>query len=439
MITINKVKEYLGSFSNDLLESTTVQGFITIANKFNLTDGDLDNSLNNLIPSYFDLSFTSVKEILAIYLEEFAILGNLEQFKTKVYGGTPHQVVCFDAISIADPDAYVGFPDYLATIILGLFFGNTEQYNNYDVVMNISTKHCPFNQSKASMIMNNIIPEPNIYWINGTYCSEVAKTQELLNSLGCNWKSTVTTLSHDTLYGWDESKDDEKVKYLAKQYSNAYEEIYKASNIKVNALDISKALREYSRITKKLYELEKLINTCSSFPVSINDQSLFSLILTLKLSKGYKKYESSLDKFILEVKSKIDNSDEIENENLTKVSCSFIPLLVPKVQSELLEYGKVITHCIPLSLYDSTFEKVNYTKPYEILAEIWLRQPYSGNVGQYIDLISEKLNNYKIKNLYYGVFSFDRWLGSFEKQSIKQLESKYNIKSFNIRKQFFSF
>ncbi|MGD1818328.1 MAG: 2-hydroxyacyl-CoA dehydratase [Pleomorphochaeta sp.] len=439
MITRNQAINYLNFFSDDLLKNEPLEGFINICNKFELTDKDLDNSLNNLIPQYFDLSINSIKEIISIYLYEFSTLGLLDKYKLKIYGGTPHQVICFDAIANANNLAYIGFPDYLSTLVLGLFFNNTKQFNNYDVCMSISQKHCPFNQSKASIIMKNIIPEPNIYWVNGTYCSEAPKTHELLSMLGKNWNTIITNLSHDSKFSYEITYDKNQIKYLANQYKTAYENIYKTTGIKVCKKDFAKAIKDNARITNKLCEIENIINHSKYIPISINEISLFSIILTLRLSQGYEKYEKVLDLFINEIKDRIDNKFSIANKEMKKASCTFIALTVPIIHKEIEEYGYVLTHSISLSLPQSTFNKLHSFNEYEILAELWLRQPFSGNLGQYIKLIANELQKNNIKTLFYGVFSYDRWLGAFEQHAVKALENEYNIKCIKVRKPFFYF
>lgn len=437
MISKNAAKSYLGHFSDTLCEEKFLDGFIKISNKCGLNNTHLSRSLTNILPSLFNLKTKGIREVLSVYLREFAILGMLENYDTKIYGGTPAQVLCFDALANASSSAYVGFPDYLLTIVLGVFFDTTNLVTGNCEIMRQGARHCLFNSMRLYSAQRKILPSPDVYWVNGTYCDEAPKTNELLKLLGYDWNTTVTRLPHDAKYGINESKDTHRIEYLASQYEHAYEDIFKATHIRATTKNFAYAMRECGRICYKIDILNKKVAIGNPQPISANELCLFSLILSMRLSQGYTEFEKSLDSIIQTVNQRIAAGEGIAEKDTPKLGCTFIPLTVPQIDIQVREYGFVLSFIAPLSLHSDTFKKPSYVKPLNIIAEQWLRQPYSVNLGRYAEMMSQQLNTYKIKTLLYGVFYYDRWLGAFEKQAIPELESRCGVKCIRVERDFF--
>jgi hypothetical protein len=71
-----------------------------------------------------------------------------------------------------------------------------------------------------------------------------------------------------------------------------------------------------------------------------------------------------------------------------------------------------------------------------MLAQLWLRHPNSVNLGYHIELMVEMLKEYDIDAMLYGFFSFDRWLGSYQSMTLKEIEEQTGVRHFYIEGDF---
>ena len=67
-----------------------------------------------------------------------------------------------------------------------------------------------------------------------------------------------------------------------------------------------------------------------------------------------------------------------------------------------------------------------------VAAEGWLRQPISVNPGYQAEQICEKLETYGADGMVFGLFDFDRWLGSNHRLLARIVEEKTKLPVFYI-------
>lgn len=412
-----------------------LQEWKAAADHVGLTEKDIDFALNDWIPKYWDISLQGVRMCLGIYIRELIEITKVASYKKGnkkiVYGISPSQAICFNAIKLAGrDDVFVSYPDFLLATVLGAFFDKLLLYCEDDTYFSDRCRHCALNRARINMSLVDIIESPDVIWSWGFYCDEGRKTDELIECLTeRTWKFIPGSLPHDAMFGEKEDKDVERVKYLANQLKTGHEEISKIIGIEVKNKHLFDALVQHSKFSKKLNELNKLVTNSNPQPIGGNEMALFGTIAHIAMNIGYKHYEQALDCILEEVKEKIHKKQGILPPNSPKLGCHFTPLNVPWVDRMFLKNGVSLTFSSHISFTKKDFMPFDYGDAYMIAAQIWLRNANSVNLGAHAEMMADMLDEYDIDGMLYGFFSFDRWLGTHQ-FSLKMIEEKSGVQHF---------
>ncbi len=414
---------------------TALEEWKRAADNIGLTEQDISFALNEWIPTYWDISLRGVRMCLGIYIRELIEITKVALYKEEnkkiIYGISPSQAICFNAIKFAGKEeVFVSYPDFVLATVLGAFFDKLSLYCGDDSYFSDRCRHCALNRARINMSLVNVIESPDAIWSWGFYCDEGRKTDELIECLGeMQWKFIPTSLPHDSLFGEKEDKDGERVKYLAAQLKAGHEEIGKITGIEIKNKHMLDALVQHSKFSKKLDMLNKLVTNAEPQPMGGNELALFGTIASIALNVGYGQFESALDCILEEVKERIEKEEGILPKYSPKLGCHFTPLNVPWVDRMFLKNGISLTFSSHISFSKKDFMPFDYGDPYMIAAQIWLRNANSVNLGAHAQIMADMLDEYDIDGMLYGFFSFDRWLGTHQ-FSLKMIEEKSGIQHF---------
>ena len=68
-----------------------------------------------------------------------------------------------------------------------------------------------------------------------------------------------------------------------------------------------------------------------------------------------------------------------------------------------------------------------FDDPYMVAAETWLKRTSTTNVGYKAQIFIEKLQQYNMDGMVFGLFDFDRWMGSDHRLLAKIVEEKTKL------------
>jgi len=422
--------------------SQLLSDFENATKKVGLEREDVKYAMNTWIPQNWDITMKGVRLCIGAYIREFIDISKINEYKKDgikvIYGMSPSQASLFQAIKISGQDkVFVGYPDFLYSIVVGGFFNRIDLLNDNEENLSIRCRHCSLNRVRMNSAIEGIIPAPDVIWSWGFYCDEAPKTEELISILSDKkWEYIISRMPHDVYIGDEEDKNKDRVEYLAEQFKYAHGEIENITGIEIKNKDMYNTLIENSKYTRKLDKLTRLVSNNDPQPMGGNELALFGTTNSMTFNTGYTFFIEALDTIIEEVKKRISEKIGILPVGSPKLGCHFTPICVPWVERTFLENGVSISFSSNLSFSKINFQPFDYIDPYMMAAQIWLRTASSVNSGYQIKLMSEMISEYDVDGMLYGFFTFDRWLGSNQNMILKRIEEETDVHHFYIEGDF---
>ena len=265
------------------------------------TEEDVRFAFREWIPKHWDISLKGVRLCIGAYFRELIEMFKISDYRKQgvkiVYGISPSQAVCFRAVKLAGGEkVFVGYPDFVLSILLGAFFNKLSIFSDDDSLLSERCRHCALNRTRINSTMNRVIPPPDIIWTWRVFCDEAAKTEELIHCItDKGWDYTVSGVPHDAYWGEHEDEDPERVAYLAAQLRDGHERIQAGTGIELCDRHMYAALKEYSNYTRKLDLLTRLITNSDPQPLGGNELALFGTTISLTFNSGLGYFEEALD------------------------------------------------------------------------------------------------------------------------------------------------
>ena len=405
-----------------------------------LTKDDMQFSVEEWIPSQFDIALNGVRKSLGCLVREGIDLCNTTKYKKKgikiVYGILPAMGVYYYALKLAAPDkVYVGFPDLFLLCFLQMFFHKINPLLDEAESSGISygCRHCALNKIRYTARKWGISPSPDISWIWGFVCDEGPKTDEFIKEY-CdpNWETYITRLPHDTSLGAIEDEDDERVEYLATQMKDGFNFVQKEIGIKVPEEKIREAFDLRMRFLKRMAQMRDLA-TADPKPYGGNEMFILGMPRDMPFNTGLEPMSKAMDIAIEEAKQRVDNKKGLLPKGAPSLMYEIIPYPQPWIVNLFAENGVAV---MPGGPTEKQLKPPRFEDPYMASAEAWLKSSITINAGYKADQICERLLKYNFDGLLLGFFDFDRWLGSDNKLIGKLVEEKTKLPVFYIEGDF---
>lgn len=420
--------------------ATFLPDFRSACEKFNLTGDDIKFSVEEWIPSQFDISLKGVRKALGCLVKEGVDLTKAPEYKKNgikiVYGILPAIGVYYYAVKLAAPDkVYVGFPDLFTVCFLQMFFHKLDPVLEEAEEGGISygCRHCALNKARYTARKRGIIPSPDVSWIWGFVCDEGPKTDEFIKEY-CDpgWKTYITRLPHDSPLGSIEDEDDERVEYLAKQMRDGFEFVQKEIGITVPDEKIMEAFDLRMSFIKRMSELRQLV-TVDPPPLGGNEMFILGMPREMPFNTGIEPMSEAIDTVIAEVKQRVAEKKGVLPKNAPSLMYEIIPYPQPWILNLFAENGVAV---MPGGPTQKQLEPPRFKDPHMASAEAWLKSSITVNAGYKADQISERLLKYNFDGMLFGFFDFDRWLGSDNKLLGRLVEEKTKLPVFFIEGDF---
>lgn len=390
------------------------------AEKLRLTEEDIRYATEERIPTYFEVDkLVGVRKALGAMVREIIDLTKANEYKERgvkiVYGILPAIIHYYYALKLTAPDkVFVSFPDILLVHGLNMLFHKLnpllEEAERGGIPY--GCRHCALNKTRYAANRLGLIPPPDISWTWGFICDEGPKTDEFIRMCGYpEWKSYVTRMPHDQLWGVVEYEDDERVEYLAKQMKDGFEFTQNQIGIKVPPEKIQEVIGIWTRYAKKLAELLKLMATDPQ-PLSGQVGAFFCDVLFFPFNTGIGYMEKAIDIMLEEIKQRVASKEGMLPVGAPKLMAYFIPVALPWVAKLFEDNGVGLTYIEALMPSKQMLQPPKYKDPYMIAAETWLKRSTAVNLGLKATMTCEKVETYDVDGMVFGFLDFDRWLGS---------------------------
>jgi len=407
--------------------------------KLGLTKDDITFATEKQLPTYFDLEFEGVRKSIGCFVKEIIDLTKASEYKERgvkiVYGILPAILHYYYALKLTAPDkVFVSFPDIFLALVLNLFFHKLNPYLEEAERTGISygCRHCALNKTRYASRKLGIIPPPDISWIWGFICDEGPKTDEFIRIFhDPEWKTYITRLPHDQPLDTVEDEVLWRVEYLASQMRDGFEFVQKEIGIEVPDEKILEAQEIWERYGAKLAELNELM-TADPQPISAVSVRLFPEPMGAPFNTGIEFMENALDITIRELKQRVANHEGILPEGAPQLMVYMIPPNTPWLIKMFEENGVGLTFNSTMTLSKKQLEPPTFEDPYMAAAEAWLRGATAGNPGYEAEQTCEKLETCGADGMIFGLFDFDRWLGSSHRLLAKMIEEKTGLPVFYI-------
>jgi len=415
-------------------------GWLVACEKLGLTDEDVRFAKDEWIPSSFKVELGSVRKLLGCFLREAVDLTRIHEYKESgskiVYGILPAMSVFYYALKLAAPDrVYVGFPDlFLAMILQGLFHKlNPLLEEAEDAGIPGGCRHCALNKTRYAARMRNIIPSPDVSWVWGLVCDEGPKTDEFIRCYhDPEWKSYVLRIPRDQPLGTREDEVDERVEYLAAQMKDGFEFVQREIGIEVPGSRLKEVVEFRQAYFKKVGKLRRLMSADPQ-PYGGVEAFLLTYPLQVPINTGVEPWEAALELAIKEIEERVERHEGILPAGAPKLMFKIMPYCQPWISKMFEDNGVLLSGGGPTK---KGLSPLRYEDPYQASAEIWLRGATISNPGFAADHMSEQLKTYGFDGMLFGLFDFDRWLGSDERLLARMVEKQTGLPTFYVEGDF---
>jgi benzoyl-CoA reductase/2-hydroxyglutaryl-CoA dehydratase subunit BcrC/BadD/HgdB len=416
------------------------------AEKLGLSREDVEFATHEWIPTYWDITLNGTRKAIGAYIREAIDLCKASEYKKKgvkvVYGILPANLSNYLAIKESGKDrVYISFPDLFLMVVLNGFFHRANpllETAETEGGLAYGCRHCALNKIRIAARMNEIIPDPDIIWTWGFLCDEAPKTDEYINSfVAPDWNVEITHLPHDTYFGEEDDKNQERVEYLGASMRHSIEKVQETTGIITTPESVSNAVRTYSRLACKIMRLQHIVGLADPVPIYANTLALLQMCMVMPFNTGGKYMEAAVDLLTEECRERIKNVQGITCKGAPKVGCYLVPMSVPWVNKMFLENGVALSFSNILTLSNRQLQPPSYQDPYLAAAEQWLRGVSGANLGCEIEDTIEKVKSMKPDAMVMGFFDFDRWLGAHQKIVSKVVEERTGVPHFYLESDFY--
>ena len=422
----------------------TLPDWIEASRKLGLSEEDVRHAVVEWIPAHFDIELTGIRKLIGAFLREAIDLTRAKQYKANgmkiVYGILPAITSNYLAIKASGGDkVFVSFPDiFLATTLNG-FFHKADRYLETAEAggMTYGCRHCALNKTRIGARILDVIPSPDVIWTWGYICDEGPKTDEFMQLMCAqDWDFIISRLPHDTHFGENDSENDRRVKYLAKQMRNGFEFVQEKIGITVTPESISEAVGVFGDYAKKLSELIGLV--CAADPPPMDGAALacFGYPLSMPFNTGFHHVKDALETTIQEVKERVDAGVGIVPKGSPKLGCYFVSTPVPWISRMFRDNGVALSFSLLMTPTKAQLVPPTYDDPFMASAQTWLRKPIGANLGYEIDVTCERVETYKPEGMVMGFYDFDRWLGAHQKIMSQAVEKQTGVPHFYMESDF---
>lgn len=408
--------------------------------KLSLNEDDVRYATKEWIPTQFDTELESVRKSLGCIVREGVDLTKTNEYKKRgvkiVYGILPAMSVYYYALKLAAPEkVYVGFPDlFLVAFLQGLFHKLNPCLEEAEKAgISYGCRHCALNKTRYTARRWGIIPSPDVSWIWGFVCDEGPKTDEFIHDYyDPEWKTYVTRLPHDQPIGTVEDEVDERVEYLANQMRDGFEFVQKETGIRVPNEKIMEAFNLRQSFVNRMSELRHLISADPQ-PFGGIETFILGMPRDMPFNTGLVPMGRALDIAIKEVKQRVAKKEGVLPLGAPRLMYEIMPYCQPWISKMFTENGVGLT---PGGPTDKQLVPPRFEDPYMASAEAWLKGSNTVNVGYKAQQISERLEKYGYDGILFGLFDFDRWLGSDNRLLARMVEEKTKLPVFHIEGDF---
>ncbi len=427
--------EELEKFMPEWINATEIVG---------LTDDDVRTAVEDYIPRHWDIQFKGVRMMIGAYFHELVDLANTKKMKAEgkkiIYGLIPSVPLAYHAFKEAQPDAYVGFPDFILVDILNAFFHNAAPFFNYieERGFTYGCRHCPLNKMRMAAFEKGILAAPDIMWSWGFNCDEAPKTDEMIQCMiGEEWRSLVCRAPHDTNLG-EKDDNDERIHYVAKVLKSDLDQIEEITGISLKPEAMDRANKNLLRYSFKYGQLISMVSKADPVPLYGSTVTQFSTPYVVAINHGFEYFEPALDTLIKELRVAVKNGEGGTPKGAPRVGSYFVPYCLPWVDRMFRENGVATTFSLCMTPGKNQLEPFKYTEDmYLNLAEAWLRFPLGQNMGYEVESMVEKVEANKPDGMIMGFFDFDRWLGAHQKMASELVEKRTGVPHFYIESDFY--
>jgi hypothetical protein len=411
--------------------------------RLGLTEDDIRFGTEEWIPTYFQVELEGVRKSLGAYIREGIDLTKANEYKKKgikiVYGIMPAILPYYYALKLTAPDkVYVSFPDiFLVDLINGLFHKLNPYLEEAEKAgVSYGCRHCALNKARYVARKRGLIPSPDISWIWGFICDEGPKTDEFIQCYhDPEWRTYVSRLPHDQPLGTADDEVVDRVEYLANQMRDGFEFIQSATGIKVTDEKVREVQKIWQRYAAKIAELNHLMASDPQPLGGVSARPVGRPLLS-PFNTGIEPMEEALDTLIKEARQRVANGEGILPKGAPRVMLAGVPLCNPWITKIFEENGVGATFSelhapSQKQLRPPTFEDLHMAS-----AEAWLRMSPHVNPSYRAEQICEKLETLKADGMIFGLFDFDRWLGSDHRLLARMVEEKTKLPVFYVEGDF---
>ena len=407
--------------------------------KLGLTRDDITFATKKQLPTYFAVELEGIRKFLGCFIREIIDLTKASEYKERgikiVYGILPAIIHFYYALKLTALDkVFVSFPDIFLAVTANGFFHKLNPFLEEAEKTGISygCRHCALNKTRYAARRLGIIPSPDINWIWGFICDEGPKTDEFIHIYhDPEWKTYITRLPHDQPLGTVEDEVIDRVEYLANQMRDGFEAVQKEIGIKVKEEKIKEVIDIWQRYAAKVSELSFLM-AADPQPLDAVSGRIFFEPLSMPFNTGIESAEKALDITLRELKQRVNNKEGILPEGAAKLMFFTVTPTVPWVSKMFEENGVGVPFSEAFTLSKKQLQPPTFDDPYMAAAENWLRMSGSVNPGYQAEQICEKIETYQVDGMVFGLFDFDRWLGSSHRLLSRIVEEKTKIPVFYI-------
>lgn len=374
---------------------------IRSCHRWNVSEEELHDACENLIPKRYHIELHGVRKLLGIYVNEWIRLEELwDSDEIKIYFNVPGSVggMLWLKELLAHP-AYLGSPDFISMVVLYGIIGKKEKIDCH------SCRHCAVNMMRLKQWEERLVPKADIRFSYGCLCDEAPQMDQILK---------MEEQCENQYFIVRPKKNGEEIQYLQRQFEDAFKDLRNKFKMKDDLETYRVQKKKRFLLAVRVEQILQKLKKENCFLIGNAEIALLESLLLTTFRGGM----DAMNKVATEVFHDMETiCKEKRQQECIKIDKKFAVYYTPVCNAE---YSRIFEENHIALLYHTAFKCKGIVSRdidcYNDMARECLEMLIAGNAKEEAIAICKMLEEKQLDGLVLGMFTFDRWLGA--KQNI---------------------
>lgn len=378
--------------------------------RLSITEADIANAINRL--QYYEIDLLGFRGILGIYLREMVNLMLAREEKRKlIYNTFPSVSAAIpEAAMIADETVYAGFPAVLFEFVYGGIFDkmNPVFEKSERDVLPLGESHCGCNLTKLGMMLDDLLPKPDLQISWGVFCDEAPKVDDYLNA---EYGIPLVTVNRIQDINFDDPEPDSEIQFCAAELRDTLSKVSELIGREITDEMLWQPLIEGRTYMQTSEEIMNLLINSDPVPLGLGTLwHIFLLYITNVSRENKARLQNAIETILRELREKVARGEGYYQKGAPRVAALISSFVDPFFQKLIKDLGLATVIMEPVWWFPDASITPDLgveqeLDPCRVLAKAMLKSSLIGCFPLRISATQEAMERYNIDG-FLGVFPY---------------------------------